>query len=74
MGSTKKPFINRKIKHLQKEVNILKTDRNLFNHLNNIPEIIDTQQIKIHFSTTVTEKQNREALNRLQIWVVKVKN
>ena len=50
----KQIFINRKIKHLQKEVNILKTDQNLFNHLHNIPEIIDSQ--KIHFSKKTREK------------------
>ena len=62
-----------KFKHLQKEVNNLKTDKNIFNHLHYIPEIIDTQKIKTHFST-VSEKQSREALNRLKIWVEKVKN
>ena len=52
----------------------LNKDGNLFNHLHSIPEITDTQKIKTHFTNTVTEKQCKEALNRLEIWVAKVKN
>ena len=55
-------------------MNNLKKYENFFNHLHSIPEITDTQKIITHFSKTVTEKQSREALNRLEIWVAKVKN
>ena len=55
-------------------MNNLKKDDNLFNHLHSIQEITEKQKIKTHFSKTVTEKQSREALNRLEIWVAKVKN
>ena len=68
-----KTFINRKVKKLQNEVDKLNKDGNIFNNLHSIPEITDTQKIKQHFTKTVTTKQCKEALNRLEIWVAKVK-
>ena len=56
----KKTFINRKVKKLQNEVNKLNKDGNIFNNLHSIPEITDTQNIKRHFTNTVTTKQCKE--------------
>ena len=36
-------------------------------------EITDTHKIKQHFTNTVTTKQCKKELNRLEIWVAKVK-
>ena len=40
----KKTFINRKVKQIQKDVNHLKTTGNIYEHLNKVPEVIDTFQ------------------------------
>ena len=41
--------------------------------MNSIPEINNTQNIKQHFTKTVTTQQCNKALNRLEIWVAKEK-
>ena len=69
----KKTYINRRIKKVQKEVSDLNKDGNIYNNLLNIPEIPDLDKIKNHFTKTVTAKQCKEALDRLDKWVAKEK-
>ena len=73
MGTTKKTYINRRIKKVQKEVNKLNKDGNIYNNLLNIPEIPDLDKIKKHFTKTVTVQQCKDALDRLDKWVAKEK-
>ena len=44
-----------------------------FNDLLGLPETPDLDKIKKHFTETVTEKEFRAALDRLEIWVAKEK-
>ena len=69
----KKTYINRRVKTIQKEVNKLNKDGNIYNNLLNIPEIPDLDKIKKYFTKTVTAQQCRDALDRLDKWVAKEK-
>ena len=73
MDTTKKTYINRRVKILQKEVNKLNKDGNIYNNLLDLPETPDLDKIKKYFTKTVTEKQCRAALDRLETWVAKEK-
>ena len=53
-------------------MNNLKPTGNIFTHLDNNPEVIDTQKIKDHFNT-VSKQQSKDALNKLEIWVEKMR-
>ena len=55
--------MNRKVKKLQIEVNKINKDGNIYNNLNSISEISNTQKIKQHFTKTVTTQQCKEALS-----------
>ena len=61
----------RKIKRLQNDVTELKTQGNVYKHINNIPEEVNIQKIKTHFKETSKQKC-KEALNKLEIWVNKM--
>ena len=64
--------MNRKVKQIQKDVNKLKTMGNIYDNYNNSPELVDTQKKKPHFKET--SRQNcKELLNKLEIWVNKMK-
>ena len=69
----KKTYINRRVKILQKEVNMLNKDGNIYNNLLGLPETPDLDKIKKYFTETVTEKESRAALDRLETWVAKEK-
>ena len=73
MDTTEKTYVNRRVTILQKEVNLLNKDGNIFNNLLGLPENPDLVKIKVYFTETVTEKESRAALDRLEIWVAKEK-
>ena len=73
MDTKKQTYINRRVKTIQKEVNKINKDGNIYNNLLNLPEIPDLDKIKKYFTKTVTEKQCRDALDRLEKWVAKEK-
>ena len=69
----KKTYIYRRVKVLQKSVNTLIKDNNIYNVLLDQPETPDVEKIKKYFTTTVTEKEFREQLDKLEKWVAKEK-
>ena len=71
MDTTEKTYVNRRVTKLQKEVNLLNKDGNIFNNLLGLPEKPDLVKIKEHFTEKVTEKESRAALDRLEVWVAK---
>ena len=69
----KKTYINRRVKIIQKKVNTLNKDENIYNNLLDLPETPDLDKIKKYFTKTVTEKEFRDSLDKLERWVAKEK-